>query len=113
MEDVFYIAGFVILVVAMIGVGIWLGKSRCPSCRKFFAGRVIGSSEVASVDTMDWGYDAERGEHRNIPTHRTGHLIKRSCRYCENTWDRIETSARQLDRLTPEQGEEYRDRKLF
>ena len=113
MIDFLFVGGFILFVVLSVALGLWLVKSRCPACGKLFAGRVLGSTEVASVDTADFGYDDQRGEYRNVPRRQTGYLIKRQCRFCENTWDRMESQARQLDRLTDDRAKEYRDKKLF
>lgn len=113
MPEIFSFAGLVLVIGGIVAVALWLGKGRCPRCGKLFAGRVVGSSQIASVDTVDFGYDRDRDEYRNIRSNHTGYLIKRSCRFCDNTWERIESTSRQLDRLSEEEAEEYRRRKLF
>jgi hypothetical protein len=101
-----------VTLVGLIALLSWLFRNRCPSCRKFGAGRVVNSQKEVSVETSDWGYDDQRREYRHIPSRHTGYLITRSCRYCQHSWDRLESTTRQLDRMTEEEAQRYRDRKF-
>lgn len=104
-------AGAAVLLVALIAAVAELRRRRCPRCGKLFSGRVTGRSEVAQATTSEWGWDENRGEHRTIRKDHRGHLIRRWCRSCDHTWERLESTTRQLDRLTEAEAEEYRKRK--
>lgn len=97
-------------LVGAIWLIAWIVRSRCPSCGKFAAARVTSSREEVSVVTEEWGYDEQRQEYRNIPRRNTGYTITRTCRFCGHSWDRLESSERQIDRLTDEEAQRYRER---
>jgi hypothetical protein len=107
MGVVLFAAVVMVLAFALTAV-VWVFKSRCPACGKPFAARVVSSSEVANVTTSEFRYDDQRGEYRDVSTNHTGYLVARTCRFCGHDWERMESSSRQVDRLTDAEAEEYR-----
>lgn len=99
-----------VFVTVMVAIPIF--RSRCPSCGKLFAAKIASSTREVAIDTSEWGFDAQRNEHRNIPMHREGFLITRVCKHCGVRWDRMETTGRQTDRLTDAEAEAYRAKRF-
>lgn len=110
MTEFFVFFGFVLLVVACVVLGVWLFKARCPVCGKLFAGRVVGSSKIASFTSVETVRDPQTGKSEEVAIRQTGYLIARRCRYCEHRWERIETRNQRLSNVNPAELEELRRR---
>ncbi len=94
------VGGFVFILMVVIP----LFERRCPRCGKFLA-TITSSSEVADVTTTTFGYDDRTGTHREMKVRNRGFLVSYRCRGCENTWERLRSSARRVPLTATEEGE--------
>ncbi len=112
--EVFVLAvfGCVLVIVPSILLGVWLFRGRCPQCGKLFAARVVGSSKMATIMSVDTIRNPQTNATEEVAMRETGYLVTHRCRYCSHEWERIETHAQRVDGLTRHELDEIRRRQL-
>lgn len=84
--------GAVFVVVVAIMLRSRLLKSRCAHCGKYFAAQVTSSERQVTVQSSNNEYDPSTREYGEVHHSASGYLVTRKCRFCERTWERLEST---------------------